>query len=392
MLGNIFVSGSTKGLSQEDVRDNIVIQKTSTDNFTHTVLCEFGTYTSCKPCSDAAHVLHDLFEQGNLDFYYVSLVYDKYIEARNRLEKDYNIYGFPVSFFDGGYEVKAGKPTQSEYLELIESCSQRVVHNLSMNVTLNWLGDAVSDVYVNIENNENETYNGSLRAYIVEIISRWNDYNSNPYRYTFLDWAFNKNISIEAGDNYSDIVTWDGKEHGFGDINASNIMVIAVMFNNEWHQGYSFPPDTGPFDAYYVDETVASYFDNTPPDKPSIDGLTSGKAGKSYDYTFNTTDPEGDDIWYHICWGDKEIIYIIGPCHSGDPLTISYTWVEKGTYNISCKARDVYDEESDWAYLEVTMPKNRQTSNMFLLMWLERFPILQKILDFLRLNNLMNKP
>jgi hypothetical protein len=33
-------------------------------------------------------------------------------------------------------------------------------------------------------------------------------------------------------------------------------MVIAAVFNDEWNQGYSYPPSENPFDAYYVDDTV----------------------------------------------------------------------------------------------------------------------------------------
>ncbi len=375
------------GLSQDDVMENQAIQKISTNDFTHTVLCEFGSYSTCAPCTNSAQYLHDIFKSNTLDFYYVSLVEDKSTIAHNRLYDDYNIYGFPMCYFDGGYEIKAGGlGNESVYRELIESCGKRVVPNLSMNVRLKWLGDAVFDVNVTIENYENETYNGRVRAYIVEIISRWNQANTEPYHYAFIGWAFNKNISIDAGDTYCDNSTWDGKEHGFSDIDWEEIMVIAAVFNDERHQGYSwFPPDPHPFDAYYVDETVATYFNTTPPNMPTIDGPTCGIVGKSYDYTFNATDPDGDDIWYHIWWGDKEIIYIYGPYHSGESITLSYNWTEKGTYNISCKAVDIYDEESDWAYLEVTMPKSKQSVTFPWIHWfLENhprvFPILRHLL------------
>ncbi|KAA0012294.1 MAG: hypothetical protein FE041_03795 [Thermoplasmata archaeon] len=42
-------------------------------------------------------------------------------------------------------------------------------------------------------------------------------------------------------------------------------MVIAVVFNSEKHEGYAVPPNENPFDAYYVDETVASI--------PSVDDI-----------------------------------------------------------------------------------------------------------------------
>jgi len=95
---------------------------------------------------------------------------------------------------------------------------------------------------------------------------------------------------------------------------------------------------------------------NNPPNKPNIDGPVNGRIRVEYNYTFNTTDPDENNIWYYISWGDKEIIYIYGPYPSGKKITLPYSWSEKGSYTITCKARDVYNEESDLATLEVTMP------------------------------------
>jgi hypothetical protein len=111
---------------------------------------------------------------------------------------------------------------------------------------------------------------------------------------------------------------------------------------------------------------------NSPPNKPDIVGPKHGKAGKSYDYNFHTTDPDDDDIWYHIGWGDKEIIYIYGPFSSGEELKLNYTWVEKGTYIISCWARDIYNEESDIATFEVNIPRKRILYNPLQLFLFER--------------------
>ncbi|UCF12803.1 MAG: PQQ-binding-like beta-propeller repeat protein [Thermoplasmatales archaeon] len=124
---------------------------------------------------------------------------------------------------------------------------------------------------------------------------------------------------------------------------------------------------------------------NDPPDKPSINGTINGAVGVEYDYTFLTTDPDGNDIWYGVSWGGPAI-RIYGPYLSGEELILSHSWSEKGSYTIECHAFDVYGELSETATLEVTMPMNQQTQNVWYLRWLERFPRLQKILDVLRLN------
>jgi len=98
--------------------------------------------------------------------------------------------------------------------------------------------------------------------------------------------------------------------------------------------------------------------DNEPPETPIIDGPTSGEAGVEYDYTFLTTDPEGEYIEYYINWGDKKEFWL-GPYASGDVATITHVWNRTGTFTIEVKARDFYGLESDWATLEVTMPINQ---------------------------------
>ncbi len=99
---------------------------------------------------------------------------------------------------------------------------------------------------------------------------------------------------------------------------------------------------------------------NFAPNIPKITGSTHGKAGVEYDYIFVSTDPNGDDVYYWICWGDIcPIPEWIGPFASGEEITISYTYDEEGTYLIEAKAKDIYDAESETGFLEVTMPKTR---------------------------------
>jgi len=99
-----------------------------------------------------------------------------------------------------------------------------------------------------------------------------------------------------------------------------------------------------------------------PPEPPTITGPTSGKAGTSYNYNFVSTDPDGDDVYYLIVWGDETGTGWIGPYLSGEKITKSHTWFFEGSYTIRCKAKDTYGAESEWGTLIVTMPKNQQNS------------------------------
>jgi outer membrane protein assembly factor BamB len=99
---------------------------------------------------------------------------------------------------------------------------------------------------------------------------------------------------------------------------------------------------------------------NNPPQTPSITGPNHGTQGTEYPYKFVSTDPEEDDIYYYIDWGDSTNSGWIGPCASGEEIT---QWADAGSYTIRAKVRDYFDQESAWATLEITMPKH---SNFFI--------------------------
>ena len=95
---------------------------------------------------------------------------------------------------------------------------------------------------------------------------------------------------------------------------------------------------------------------NDPPNTPDQpDGPTEGEVGIEYCYTTNTTDPDGDRVYYKWDWGD-EVTDWIGPFIPGKEVEECHTWNLAGTYNVKVKAKDIYDHESDWSEaLEVTI-------------------------------------
>jgi parallel beta-helix repeat protein len=103
---------------------------------------------------------------------------------------------------------------------------------------------------------------------------------------------------------------------------------------------------------------MTPYGVNYPPMIPIITGPTSGKAGEEYEYTFVTSDPDGDEVYYWIQWGEGcPTVEWIGPYDSGEEVTLTNSWPSKGTYTIQIKAKDTHGSESFWGELEVSMPK-----------------------------------
>ena len=125
--------------------------------------------------------------------------------------------------------------------------------------------------------------------------------------------------------------------------------------------------------------------DNIPPNEPLIQGPESGKKGVEYAYNFSTDDLDGDEVYYWIDWGDgSPAVEWIGPYASGAIATVKHTFAEKGTYTIAAKAKDTVGAESEWGYLEVTMPKdNALYSSVFLQQLFARYPRIFPILRYL---------
>ncbi len=130
------------------------------------------------------------------------------------------------------------------------------------------------------------------------------------------------------------------------------------------------------------DMVFFTYWKDYSPSLPNIEGLYNGTAPKRYEYTFSTTDPEGDDVEYYIKWGDGREFKWSGPYDSGEQVTKSHSWTYAGNYTIQVKARDIFGAESDWNTIEITMQKNKAIINPFL-QFIEKHPYLQRLLQYI---------
>lgn len=369
----------------------------------------------------------------------------------------------------------------------------------------------ISKNLVSTNSPEENIYKGYLRVYIVEIDSRWDMQNGDPYYNAFFDFAFNNEISIDYLDTYEDSIFWTG------DIEQDNVIVMAAIFNQKTNIGYAYPPKSdSPFDAHYVDATAGakpgetgsnivnndythtifleigsdsncgscpgmankvkdiynsgnypfyyatmvvnekpeawnrmrddynlSYLPtafyeggtdvligsdpseedhraiiensgkrdvheldfslsvywtgdgeiqidvsitnneeiiNNPPEKPTITGPQKAKAGNNLEFFISTNDPEEDDVYYCIDWGNGSDEVCIGPFQSGEQIQVNHIWEEKGTYIIKVKAKDIEDAESDYAELSISLPRSKE---------IHRNSIFFKILEiFSNFNNL----
>jgi len=95
-------------------------------------------------------------------------------------------------------------------------------------------------------------------------------------------------------------------------------------------------------------------YPNNPPNAPILSW--SPDVG----LTMSTADPEGDDVFYTVIWGDGSNSDWLGPYHSGEEVTVTHTWESPGTYTVRAIAKDIYNAISDWSdplFVETPAPQ-----------------------------------
>jgi len=116
------------------------------------------------------------------------------------------------------------------------------------------------------------------------------------------------------------------------------------------------------------------------PSNPTIDGTVSCKSGEEYEYIFTTTDPNNDDIFIYIDWGDDTNSHWDGPYASGNEIKILHSWSEEGTFLITARAKD---ENGFYGYTstkQIHSPKINVIFNLFYKYLSYRIPNLEKLL------------
>jgi hypothetical protein len=137
---------------------------------------------------------------------------------------------------------------------------------------------------------------------------------------------------------------------------------------------------------YILNYDVDYFSENNKPEIPSIpSGPTNGIIGVEYDYYSNTTDSDGDLLSYCFSWGDENVT-LTNWINSGETVTASYSWSRKGIYNIRVRARDECGFISEWSDpLVVTMPRDKAITSSLFYWFLERYPLLNRLLSFTRM-------
>lgn len=240
-----------------------------------------------------------------------------------------------------------------------------------------------------------------LIAFVPQVISYKSFQNNPPYEPSNpnpqdgdIDISIDTNLNWTGGDPDGDLVTYN--------VYFGTTSPPLKVSDNQSNTTYDPPGDlqykityfwqiiawdefgaftTGPIWTFTTVKKT-----NREPIKPFISGVKGIHVpNRDYDYNIVTTDPDEDDIFYFIEWGDGTFEDWSGPYKSGENITRNHSWkpVTK-LYKIQVKAKDIYNAESDIGKMYVFVLNSRTTKSSimvrFMVKILDRFLILERIL------------
>jgi hypothetical protein len=134
----------------------------------------------------------------------------------------------------------------------------------------------------------------------------------------------------------------------------------------------------------FIDSSLwlIKFGENNPPSIPAVEGINEGIINENYTFYASSTDSEDDKISYFFDWDDGTNSSWTRYDLSGNIINVTHNWTNEGTYNVKVRAKDEHGYESDWAILEVSMPKTKAVAiTLFLEIFFQRFPFFEKILN-----------
>jgi hypothetical protein len=108
-----------------------------------------------------------------------------------------------------------------------------------------------------------------------------------------------------------------------------------------------------------VQPAFANIIENSPPGATTIDGPYVGTIWQTCWYTFNSSDPDGDDVRFYIDWGDCTY-FVTDFVPSGTEKTETHTWEDFGTFIIKAFAIDTKGNIGPESEYPVTIPRDKQ--------------------------------
>lgn len=156
------------------------------------------------------------------------------------------------------------------------------------------------------------------------------------------EYVFHWTAAVKGEDAYGIPVDADYNQDGKITMDEAYLYAKTHDIQNENPQYGNYPVNIG--------SLISLYPTNLPPEDPLKPfGPDEGIILEEYSFSSNTTDPEGEPIYYWFDWGDGTNTGWLGPFASGNSIEESHIWYDSGNYSIKVKAKDENGSESDWS-------------------------------------------
>jgi len=189
------------------------------------------------------------------------------------------------------------------------------------------------------------------------------------------------------GCNFSLFIDWDdGNDTGWLGPYPSNEEIILTYI---WYRSGNYTIRANARDdngSQYSATLNVTIIDNHAPEPPQITGARFVKAGILYECTVKVTDPDGDNVYYTIDWGDGTLDDWFGPFVSGEEVKRNHDFGVSGTVRILAIAKDIHGAIGDTGSMKIIIPKSKQIFNLPFLQFLQsvlQFLLLQRLLGWL---------
>lgn len=297
----------------------------------------------------------------------------------------YNEWGIPIKakYLSGNARINKSTLAMKDFTLILTGNSQgvlkvdfNIIMKMEFNTNFDFLGFPIiiNEEPWNITTNTNFTINVNVNVNGAD----------KPFEYELIDKSVNDTLSVIKKESHTVPA---------GDFESFLISGIIGDHSELWYSpevGYLVKVDENierflkaiEFGCYL--ELLSTNFNhpenNDAPNIPDIGGPTNGKVGGEYEYTFSTTDSDGEQVYYKIDWGDGTCSDWLGPYASGNEVVEKHTWSDKAIYKIRVKAKDENGYQTAWSdSFAVTMPRSKATYNSLFLRLFERFPLLERL-------------
>lgn len=221
------------------------------------------------------------------------------------------------------------------------------------------------------ELNLSQEYNVSFNFMIPSSNNHWFEVYNNNQTYLIIDHE--NDLSYYNGENAYFI-----KELNISQWYQIELKVhpssknYDVYIDHQFHQTCSFWIHGGWEDMFRIGDRATGSTDrgeafwddfiicnmsisNNPPELPEFSGKENGTVCLEYYLNITTFDPDGDDIYLNIDWGEGNYSKWFGPFSSGQSVKFSHIYTATGIYCIKVKAKDTYGLQTNWATIKITI-------------------------------------